>query len=100
MRWKSIGIFPDPLYADFPINVISLYDTLNNDVIVWIYNKEVDNKFTKENEQTITEEIKAQYDNKINDVIFCCFNKEHQLLENFITYWEHNFPDIITRLEY
>jgi DNA polymerase elongation subunit (family B) len=90
------GIFPDPLYADYPINVISLYDTLNNDVIVWIYNKEVDDKFTKENEIEIAKEVKAKYDNQINDVIFCCFNKEHQLLEDFITYWEHNCPDIIT----
>ena len=90
------GIFPDPLYADYPINVISLYDTLNNDVIVWIYNKDVDDKFTKENEIEIAKEVKAKYDNQINDVIFCCFNKEYQLLEDFITYWEHNCPDIIT----
>ena len=90
------GIFPDPLYADFPINVISLYDTLNNDVIVWIYNQDVDNQFTRANEKEIAEEIKKQYDEQINDVIFCCFNKEHQMLEDFLTYWEHNYPDIIT----
>jgi DNA polymerase elongation subunit (family B) len=90
------GVFPDPLYADYPINVISLYDTHTSNVIVWLYNKNIDTEFTKEHEKQIQQEIKEQYDSNINQVIFCCFDKEHQLLEDFITYWEHNYPDIIT----
>jgi DNA polymerase elongation subunit (family B) len=90
------GKFPDPLYADYPINVISLYDTLTSNVIVWLYNKDIDAKFTKEHEETIAAEVKAQYDSNIKEVIFCCYNKEVQMLENFLTYWEHNYPDIIT----
>ena len=93
---KLIGKFPDPLYADFPINVISLYDTLTNNVLVWIYNKDVNTKFTSEDEKIITKELKEKYDKNINQIIYCCFEKEHLLLENFLTYWEHNYPDIIT----
>ena len=90
------GKFPDPLYADFPINIISLYDTLTSNVIVWIYNKDVDKKFTKEHEKEISKELKSKYDKNINQIIYCCFEKEHLLLENFLNYWEHNYPDIIT----
>ena len=35
-------------------------------------------------------------DENIKQVIFCCFDKEYQMLEDFLTYWEHNYPDIIT----
>ena len=90
------GIFPDPLYADYPINVISLYDTYTNNVIVWLYNKNIDQEFTKTHETDIANEIKKQYDENIKQVIFCCFDKEYQMLEDFLTYWEHNYPDIIT----
>ena len=88
--------FPDPLYADYPINVISLYDTLTSNVLVWLYNKNIDKEFTQENEKTISDEIKKQYDENINQVIFCCFDKEYQMLEDFVTYWENNYPDIVT----
>lgn len=90
------GKFPDPLYADYPINVISIYDTLTSNVIVWLYNKDIDNKFPKTVEKEIENEVKSQYDQNISQVIFCCFNNEAKMLEDFITYWEHNCPDIIT----
>lgn len=93
------GKFPDPLYADYPINVISLYDTLTNNVLVWIYNKDVNSKFTREHEKQITKELKEKYDININQIIYCCFEKEHLLLENFLNYWEHNYPDVLTRVE-
>ena len=90
------GKFPDPLYADYPINVISLYDTLTDSVIVWLYNSNINDIFTKEHEEEIKNEIIKNYDNNIKDINFCCFNKEHQMLESFIYYWEHNYPDIVT----
>ena len=90
------GKFPDPLYAEYPINVISIYDTLTSNVIVWLYNKNIDTIFTKEHEKTIEKEIKETYDKNINRIIYACFDKEFQMLEDFLTYWEHNYPDIIT----
>lgn len=94
------GKFPDPVYADYPINVISLYDTLTSNVIVWLYHKNIDDVFAIEHEKEIQSEIKNKYDQNINRIIFCPFNNERKMLDDFITYWEHNYPDVITRMEY
>lgn len=91
------GKFPDPLYADFPINIISLYDTLSKSIHVWAYNKNIFSRILKENQEKIIKEVK-EYDSA--PVYFHLFDKEHELLEDFISFWENNFPDIITRLEY
>ena len=95
-KQKLIGKFPDPLYADYPINVISIYDTLTSNIIVWLYNKDIDMKFPEQYEKEIEQEIKEKYDSTVNRIIFCPFDKEHKMLENFLTYWENNYPDVVT----
>lgn len=95
-----IGKFPDPVYADFPLNVISIYDTLTSNVIVWLYNSKIDEKFPQKYEKEIENEVKEKYDSEINRIIFCPFNREYNMLEDFLNYWEHNYPDVVTRLEH
>ena len=88
------GQFPDPVYADFPINVISLYDTLTNTIHVWNYKKDIDIVFTEENKKEIKNNIK-EYDDKAN-ICFYSFNREQELLKHFLKFWENNYPDIVT----
>lgn len=86
--------FPEPESANYPINVISLYDTLTSSVIVWAYNSNIDSILTEERLEQIREQVKP-YDEKAR-VIFCTFTKEHKMLEDFIKFWENNCPDIVT----
>jgi DNA polymerase elongation subunit (family B) len=85
--------FPDPQYADFPINVISIYDTLTSKVYVWAYNKKIDDLLLEEHFKEIQEDLK-QYDNA--EVSILPFNNEHKMLEDFLNFWEYNCPDVIT----
>lgn len=88
------GEFPDPACADYPINVISLFDSLTNNMHVWIYNKNIDNELTEEKVNIIIEETKKI---KLDaNVIFHSFDIESRMLEDFLSYWERNCPDIIT----
>ena len=61
-----------------------------------MYNKNINTKFPKIVEKDIEQEIKEKYDKNVERIVFCCFDKERELLEDFVTYWEHNYPDIVT----
>lgn len=86
--------FPEPESAAYPINVISLYDTLTSSLIVWMFRQGIDNLLTAKEEERIKAEI-AKYDANAR-VVFCTFEKEHQMLNDFMKYWEENCPDIVT----
>jgi DNA polymerase elongation subunit (family B) len=87
--------FPDPQFADFPINVLSIFDSLTGDMFVWTYNKNIFDIFTDEHIKNIKTEIKSEYekDTKLN--IFR-FESEIDLLKHFLDWWELNYPDVVT----
>ncbi len=87
--------FPDPEFADQPINVISIFDSLSKDMFIWTYKKDVYDCLTDEQIEKIQSEINKDYepDSKLN--IFR-FDKEYDLLKNFLDWWELNYPDVLT----
>lgn len=89
------GSFPQPEYADFPINVISIFDSLSNDMYVWAYKSDIHDILNDERIKKIQEEINNEYEAETKVNIFC-FDKEYDLLKNFLDWWEYNYPDILT----
>ena len=89
------GEFPDQYKAQYPINVISIYNTLENEVVVWCYKNDATTLMTKEKQKEIIENVKKDYDAtpkfKINS-----YDDEVPLLEDFLQYWIGFYPDIVT----
>ena len=88
-------IFPDPDFADYPINVLSIFDSISKNVFVWTYNKNINKVLTEEQIKNIQNEIKEKYESETFVNIFK-FNNETKMLKNFLDWWELNFPDILT----
>lgn len=93
------GEFPDPYKANYPINVISIYNTLENQVIAWCYKSDAKELMTNEINNNIIQDIKNKYDNSPRFQIKS-FNNEIEMLHDFINYWIDFYPDIVTRMEY
>ena len=86
--------FPEPENADYPINIISLCDSLTKIMHVWIYNKNIDNLITDTAKTKIDKDV-AEYDKSLT-IQYHTFSSEIKLLEHFINFWQHNYPDIVT----
>jgi len=86
--------FPEPANADYPINVISLYDTLDSQVHVWCYKSDIDETFSDDKNQKIIDAV-SEYD-KTPKVNIYKFKRETDLLRHFLKYWENHYPDIVT----
>lgn len=67
--------FPDPAHANEVIQLITVKDTRHKQVFTWgLYH----------------------FDNDLDHVTYKCFSTEQALLTDFIQWWSHNCPDVIT----
>ena len=71
--------FPHAIDAAYPINLITIYDSKYKRYYTWVLG-DVKNTFTKSDK----------------DVILFKFDKEADLLHNFIKWYRANYPDVIT----
>jgi DNA polymerase elongation subunit (family B) len=85
--------FPDPEYAKYPINVISIYDNLLGKFFVWTLSKDISN-FNQKMKDKYDKEEKLTW--KFEDVLFFNFNSENDMLLNFIEWFSNNYPDVLT----
>lgn len=86
--------FPNPTNADYPVNVISLCDSLTKIMHVWIYNKKAKDLITNNKQKEINKKVE-EYDKTLT-IQYHVFNNEVRLFEDFINFWQQNYPDIIT----
>jgi hypothetical protein len=93
------GCFPDADFAEYPINVISLIDSLTNNVHVWAYKSDISKYFSKEKILDITKKAKSE-DTSIKKIIIHTFDNELNMLNNFLDFWANDPPDVVTRMEY
>ena len=94
-------VFPDPKLADYPINVISLYDSLTSIMHVWVYKSK-----TKTDLNDVYDLVPEKRQNEINKEIFKyksnikieyhLFDNEVKMLDDYINFWKNNYPDVIT----
>jgi len=94
-------VFPDPKLADYPINVISLYDSLTSIMHVWVYKSK-----TKTDLNDVYDLVPEKRQNEINEEIFKyksnikieyhLFDNEVKMLDDYINFWKNNYPDVIT----
>ena len=89
------GCFPDASFAEFPINVISIYDTLTKTIYVWTYKKDIDKFLTSDKIDSIQKEINDEYEKDVK-VEIRKFKDEKALLVDFLKFWEDNYPDIVS----
>lgn len=94
-------VFPDPKTADYPINVISLFDSLTDTMHVWIYKglekdqtTSVFDLLSKQRQDEISKDI-LTYKSNIN-IEYHIYDSEIKMLDNFMNFWKHNYPDVIT----
>ena len=87
--------FPDPEFADYPINVLSIFDSISKNMFVWTYNKNVEKLLTDDQIKNIQNEIKKDYEENTFVNIFK-FDDEAKMLKDFLNWWEMNIPDILT----
>ena len=89
------GEFPDQFKTQYAINVISIYNTLENEVVVWCYKSDATTLMTKERQKEIIEAVKKDYDASPKFIINA-YDDETPLLEDFLQYWIGNYPDVVT----
>lgn len=89
------GKFPEPEYAEYPINVISIYDTQSNTIYAWTYKSDIFDVLTDERIKEIKKEVNDEYQKDVDVKVFR-FENEIYLIEDFLKYWESNFPDVVT----
>lgn len=89
------GCFPEPAYADYPINVISIYDTLSKTIYVWTYKKDIFEALTDSHIERIRREVNAEYEDGVGIEVFR-FDKERKLLDHFLDWWQGNYPDVMS----
>lgn len=68
--------FPAPKEAKHPINLITIYDTLEMKFYTWGLQKE--------------------FYGEVDNVAYTQCMNEHELLKSFLRYWRRNFPDILS----
>ncbi len=82
--------FPHAAQANHPINIITIYDTLEKQFVTWgtaPFDYKRLNKVLKE--QGVTE-IKDE------DLCYTQCKDEIALLQDFTSYWKENYPDVVT----
>lgn len=89
------GEFPDQYKAAYPINVISIYNSLENEVVVFCYKSDADKLLTDKRKKEIIEAVKKEYDSSPIFRIYP-FTDEINLLEKFMDYWITFYPDIVS----
>ena len=89
------GKLPEPELAEYPINVISIYDTDTHTIYAWTYKSNVFDVLTDARMDEIQTEVNNEYEKDVKVVIYR-FEKEYALLSDFLKFWENNYPDIIT----
>ena len=89
------GEFPDQFKTQYAINVISIYNTLENEVVVWCYKDDATTLMTPQRQKEIIDVVKKDYD-ATPKFIINAYDDETPLLEDFLEYWTTHYPDIVT----
>jgi DNA polymerase elongation subunit (family B) len=89
------GKFPEPELAEYPMNVISIYDTQTHTIYAWTYKSDVFTQLTDERIDEIQKEVNDEYEKDVKVEIYR-FDREYDLILDFLKFWEANFPDIVT----
>ena len=89
------GEFPDQYKTQYAINVISIYNTLENEEVVFCYKSDADKLLTDKRKKEIIEAVKKDYDAAPTFKIYS-FTDEIALLETFMEYWTTYYPDVVT----
>lgn len=87
--------FPNPDQAKYPINVISLYDSLTNIMHVWTCHQDDYTLINKEAIEKIKTDVK-EYNKDDAEIKVYTFTKEKPMLEDFMYFWTNNYPDVVT----
>ena len=87
--------FPNADQAKYPINVISLFDSMTNTMHVWTCHTDAFTLINKEAIEKIKNDVNS-YNKESSDIKIYTFAKEKQMLEDFMYFWTNNYPDIIT----
>ena len=90
------GCFPEPEFADYPLNVISIYDSLTDVMHIWTYRKDIDKWLTQETVEKMKNEVINEYEPNIKGIVVYKFDKEFQMLRSFLDFWKQQPPDIIS----
>lgn len=72
--------FPEQEYANHPINLITIYDNLNDVYKVW----------------GLREQYTVSKDHKNKNIQYKCCETEKELILSFLEYWKLDYPDIVT----
>ncbi len=86
--------FPRADQAKYPINVISLFDSLTSKMHIWTCHTNVYDLLNDKNIEKIKNDVK-EYASNIEICIYK-FAKEKHMLEDFMDFWTNNYPDIVT----
>lgn len=86
--------FPTADQASYPINVISLTDSLEKKLHVWATQTEINKIISTKKKQEI-DQFLHNYAEEI-EIVYHLFDDEILMLEHFIDWWGKNFPDIVT----
>ena len=87
--------FPDQFKTQYAINVISIYNTLENEEVVFCYKNDATKLMTPQRQKEIIDVVKKDYDATPKFVIHC-YDEETPLLEDFLDYWIKYYPDVVT----
>ena len=71
--------FPAPRAADYPINVITIFDTYKKKYFTWVYTEETNLPF--------------ESDDKVE---YAIFSSETKMLAHFLKWFQGNYPDVIS----
>lgn len=86
--------FPEADMALYPINVISIYDTLTSKVYVWAYKSDVDKHISEQDKIEVTKSINKEFEEVPIEIY--TFDNEKKMLRSFISFWTSNYPDVIS----
>ena len=89
------GEFPDQFKTQYAINVISIYNTLENEEVVFCYKNDATKLMTPQRQKEIIDVVKKDYDATPKFVIHV-YGEETPLLEDFLDYWIKYYPDVVT----
>lgn len=87
--------FPEPEFALYPINVISVYDTMTGKITAWTYRKDIFDVFSDGDIERISKEVPDEFEKGLK-IEINRFSSERDLLSSFIKFWRENFPDVLS----
>lgn len=89
-------VFPDVEHADYPINVISIFDTLLDKITVWCYRGNIEEALPTTSCEKFISEIKQEFDCPTTEIDIRKFDDEKRLLIDFLKFWASDYPDVIS----